>query len=463
MRSSPCNPLQIAAAIEKSLSLRGIAQACPIALSAVLAATGLSFATNTQAGNTYIVTTAGDPGLSGTLSLRQAIATANSSAGNTIQFAPALVGSTITLASGQIAIQQAMTIAGPGADLITISGNNASRVFYIRPIPDDSNPDHTPVTISGVTLTHGNIGGSGGAVFTIHTRLVLTHSTVSASKAQFGGGIYSLFGKPMIEYSRLTGNQASLRGGAFYSAQDASVYIGSDTISGNSAGEQGGGMLVAGTPTLQIQASTISGNAVPQPQPGSGAQGGGGVALRTIGFLANIRNSTITQNYAATGGAGVALLDAQTGNATLINYSTIAGNTAGVDETGIGITSAGGSAQFFASIASNNFSQSSADDLAGAFVATDSLIKNPGGATITGSGSLIGVDAQLGSLVDNGGATLTMLPAVTSPVIGKVPCDCSTNHFTDQRGIQRHDQTDMGAVERHYPEDLIFRNGFAAF
>jgi len=148
----------------------------------------------------------------------------------------------------------------------------------------------------------------------------------------------------------------------------------------------------------------------------------------------------------------------------MFNYSTIAFNTAGVDETGIGITSAGGTASLFASIVSNNFSQTSADDLAGAFNASESLITNPGGATITGgSGSLIGVDPQLGPLVDNGGETLTMLPATTSPAIGKVPCDCITLQNKDQRGVQRDDPTDMGAVERQYPEDLIFRNGFAAF
>src|SRR5207302_792011 len=103
------------------------------------------------------------------------------------------------------------------------------------------------------------------------------------------------------------------------------------------------------------------------------------------------------------------------------------------------------------------------NDVAGSFFAAESLITNPGGAALSGSGSLIGVDAQLGPLADNGGATLTMLPATTSPAIGAAPCACDTNQIKDQRGVQRHDPTDMGAVERQYPEDLIFRNGFAAF
>jgi hypothetical protein len=115
MTTSTRYPLHLAAAIEKALSAaRGIAHAYPIALSAVLAATSMSFAINVQAaGNTYFVTTNGDPGPGGTLSLRQAIAAANASSGDTVKFASALVGSTITLTSGQISIVQPMTIAGP--------------------------------------------------------------------------------------------------------------------------------------------------------------------------------------------------------------------------------------------------------------------------------------------------------------------------------------------------------------
>jgi len=64
-------------------------------------------------------------------------------------------------------------------------------------------------------------------------------------------------------------------------------------------------------------------------------------------------------------------------------------------------------------------------------------------------------------LVDNGGATLTMLPAMTSPAFREAACACDINQIKHQRGVQRHDPTDMGAVERRYPEDLIFRNGFA--
>src|SRR2546429_182167 len=47
----------------------------------------------------------------------------------TITFAPGLTG-TNTLGSG-FTLNQNVTITGPGANVITISGNNAVRIFYI--------------------------------------------------------------------------------------------------------------------------------------------------------------------------------------------------------------------------------------------------------------------------------------------------------------------------------------------
>jgi len=44
---------------------------------------------------------------------------------------PGHVTSPITLTSGQIVIDKGLTIQGPGANLLTISGNNSSRVFNV--------------------------------------------------------------------------------------------------------------------------------------------------------------------------------------------------------------------------------------------------------------------------------------------------------------------------------------------
>jgi hypothetical protein len=51
--------------------------------------------------------------------------------GDTIVFDSSLKGQTITLTSGELVIDKSLEIEGPGAKHLTISGNDASRVFDI--------------------------------------------------------------------------------------------------------------------------------------------------------------------------------------------------------------------------------------------------------------------------------------------------------------------------------------------
>ena len=76
-------------------------------------------------GNTITVTNTAD---SGPGSLRDAIATA--APGDTINFS-VQTPVPITLTSGELLINKNLTISGPGASSLAISGNNASRVFDI--------------------------------------------------------------------------------------------------------------------------------------------------------------------------------------------------------------------------------------------------------------------------------------------------------------------------------------------
>src|SRR5262249_46757700 len=82
---------------------------------------------------------------SGPGSLRAAILAVNANPGaDTVQFAPGLQG-TITLSStnGELKITDDLTINGPGASLLTVSGNSASRVFHVS--------NNSTVTIAGLT------------------------------------------------------------------------------------------------------------------------------------------------------------------------------------------------------------------------------------------------------------------------------------------------------------------------
>ncbi len=82
---------------------------------------------------------------SGVGSLRQAVLDANANGGaDLIAFAPELLG-TIGLTSGQLSSTDPVTIDGPGAGRLTVSGNDASRIFAIG--------SGVTVTIDDLTIT----------------------------------------------------------------------------------------------------------------------------------------------------------------------------------------------------------------------------------------------------------------------------------------------------------------------
>ena len=103
---------------------------------------------------------------SGAGSLRADIAAARS--GDTIVFAPSLVGQTITLTSGELLIDKNLTIAGPAAG-VTVSGTNASRVFEVT-------TKAKQVTLSGLKISNG-LAFIGGGILN-HGTLTLSNSTV---------------------------------------------------------------------------------------------------------------------------------------------------------------------------------------------------------------------------------------------------------------------------------------------
>src|SRR5262245_40124379 len=79
-------------------------------------------------------------------SLRAVIIAAAS--GDTIVFDHSLKGQTITLTSGELVIDKSLEIEGPGAKHLTVSGNDASRVFDIVTAG-------VSVTIAGLTIAEG--------------------------------------------------------------------------------------------------------------------------------------------------------------------------------------------------------------------------------------------------------------------------------------------------------------------
>src|SRR5262245_28503943 len=136
---------------------------------------------------------------SGAGSLRQAILDANAHPGaDTIRFAPAARDGTIPLTSGQLTVSDDLTIDGPGQNRLTVSGNNASRVFRVSGIATD-------VTLRDLTITGGSVtGANGGGILVEETTSHLTLTSVkvignsATATAQDGstedgngGGIYT--------------------------------------------------------------------------------------------------------------------------------------------------------------------------------------------------------------------------------------------------------------------------------
>jgi uncharacterized protein (TIGR03118 family) len=133
--------------------------------------------------STLTVTSAADDGSAGTL--RAVLASASS--GDTVMFDPSLAGQTIALTSGELAITKSLDIEGPGADQLTISGNNASRIF-------DISGSSTDVEISGLTLADGLANGTtalgplgnvtmGGAILNTGAHVTLSHVALDDNQA----------------------------------------------------------------------------------------------------------------------------------------------------------------------------------------------------------------------------------------------------------------------------------------
>ncbi len=152
---------------------------------------------------------------SGEGSLRHAVQT---DACSEITFASTLNGQSITLTSGQLTINRDLVVTGPGADLLTVSGNNSSRVFEIGSFGATQQPT---VTISGLTITDGS-AGFGGGIFNYGT-LALTHSTVSGNSAQTGGGVWN-GGALQLTSSTVSGNSAD-NGGGIYSTNSPGITV----------------------------------------------------------------------------------------------------------------------------------------------------------------------------------------------------------------------------------------------
>jgi hypothetical protein len=423
---------------------------------------------------TFTVTNLNDFGLG---SLRQATFDANAAGGlDDIVFAGAATSGTITLTSGQLFLSGPTNLIGPGAGNLTVSGNNASRLFFVNP------GGGQPVTISGLTLTRGNgtgpgpsgggaithVGGNltiessvltgntspnrGGAIFSGYNGSLLTirNSTISGNSSPGpGGGIYarSYVGPngTRIENSTISGNQSTSGVGGGVFSYRSPMQVVNSTISGNTSQGPGGGLYVRNAGVSAIDGSTISGNR-------SNSSSGGGV-FATVNNLLEVRNSTISGNTSSGPGAGLYAVSNSTLN---LRNSTVAENIS-TSSVGAGVfLAASGPHQIDSSIVANNVAPSNpptADVFNNGTLlhVRHSLFRVPvAGSGVNGTNlNNIVADPQLGPLANNGGLTATHAIPSTSPAV-----DVGLNPLglaVDQRGTgfarAENGLVDIGAVE----------------
>ena len=190
----------------------------------------------------------------------------------------------ITL-SATLKITDDLTIYGPGADLLAVSGNDQFRVLEIAA--------DTTVNISGLTIRDGKtVNDQGGGV---HNRGHL------------------LLREVVIADNHATGDISQPDGGGLYNGANGTLTIIASTIYDNTATSDGGGIFNASDGALVVRNSTISSNA---------ARVGGGIYAAEA--QTSLNNVTMTKNEAEFNGGGLRGFGTVT-----YNNSILAENVAG--------------------------------------------------------------------------------------------------------------------------------------
>ena len=212
-----------------------------------------------------LVTTAAD---SGAGSLRQIIAAACDGAAITFDSAGVFATpQTIALTSGELVIDRNLTV-NAGSSQVTVSGNNASRVFNVNA--------GKAFTIIGLTISGGQNAGSGGGIVNDGT-LTVVDSTLSGNNAGTDGGAISA------------------------SASATSVTLINSTISGNNANGSGGGIAVLGGTFTSINATFTNNRA----DNDNDATGTGGGVFHGSGTT-TLRNTIVAGNFNEDGASDAA-------------------------------------------------------------------------------------------------------------------------------------------------------------
>ena len=262
-------------------------------------------------------------------SLREAVAAANLSAeADRIRFDTTAFASpqTITLTLGELVLSQPQApilIDGPGANRLTISGNNASRIITIG--------RNVFAVIRGFTFTGGNsVGaadsGRAGAIYNVGGTTTISDSIITGNTSTGGGGAFNNAGSSSpaptvpgsltILYSVVSNNTAAGSGGSIQNFSGSTLSIENSTFTGNTSTNSTGGGAMALNGIARITNTTVSGNSAP-------AGSGGGI--QSNGTSLTLTNVTVSGNSSLSNGGGIHR--ATTNISIFLRNTIVAGNT----------------------------------------------------------------------------------------------------------------------------------------
>jgi phospholipase/lecithinase/hemolysin len=268
--------------------------------------------------------------LDGGLSLREALNLANAMpGGEAVGFDLGVGLHEIKLGGQDLQLSGQVSVLGPGAELLSVDGQGASRIFEVTAAAH--------ATVSGLTLRGGS-ADEGGAVANAG-QLMLQGVVLTGNVALFGGAIYNSgilqLDADLLFFNTASGVDLAAGGALANDGPDAQAFVTDtvflDNIAGDGARALGGAIANLNGASLSVSHSLLFGNSA---RAGDGGDGLGGGIYNGSGSVLVVEDSALVANYAIgpRGGRGFGggLYEARGSNTTL-RGTLLLGNFATTD------------------------------------------------------------------------------------------------------------------------------------